>query len=342
MEQTIGYVDLGDGTPVAYARAGDGPPLLYVAGWLTHLELSWALPPERRFLELLARGRTLVRYDKPGCGVSGPCAREPSMELELEALGAVAGSLGTGALDVLGTSMGAPVAAAWAATNPDRVSRLVLYGGWAHGRDLADPGVQQHVLGLVRTHWGLGADVLADIFAAGAPGPVKAAFARYQREASSPERAAQMLALSYRSDVRGAVGRIQSPTLVVHREHDRAVPLAQGRLLAGSIPGATLEVLPGRAHLPYIGDPDGVARAVRRFLGLPPLRGRAAPALTQRQRAVAGLVADGLSNREIAAQLGINERSAEGHVERIRLRLGFRSRAQIAAWFVAQEPTAPH
>ena len=115
--------------------------------------------------------------------------------------------------------------------------------------------------------------------------------------------------------------------------------MVQGRLLAAHIPGAQLQVLPGRAHLPYIGDPDGVAGAIRKFLGLPALRGRAAPALTGRQREVAALVADGLSNRDIATRLSINERSAEGHVERIRIRLGFRSRSQVAAWFVAsQEP----
>ena len=102
--------------------------------------------------------------------------------------------------------------------------------------------------------------------------------------------------------------------------------MVQGRLLAAHIPGAQLQVLPGRAHLPYIGDSDGVAGAIRKFLGLPALRGRAAPALTGRQR-------------DIATRLSINERSAEGHVERIRIRLGFRSRSQVAAWFVAsQEP----
>ena len=339
LEQTIGSVRLGDGVRVAYARAGDGPPLVYVAGWLTHLELSWAMPPERRYFELLARGRTVVRYDKPGCGLSGPCSRPPSMDLELEALSAVSEAAGGGQLDVLGASFGAAVAATWAAMHPEQVSRLVLYGGWVRGSDLGDPAVQQHVVGLVRTHWGLGSDVLGDIFAPEAPESVKAAFARYQREASSPELAAEMLALSYRVDVTEVLERIVSPTLVVHRERDRAAPLAQGRLLAEGIPGAKLQVLPGRAHLPYIGDPDGVARAIRRFLGLPALRGRAAPALTGRQQEVASLVADGLSNREIAVRLGINERSAEGHVERIRLRLGFRSRAQIAAWFVAtREP----
>lgn len=340
MQQTIESVQLGDGTNVAFARAGDGPPLVYVAGWLTHLELSWAMPPERRYYEMLALGRTLVRYDKPGCGLSGHCARPSSMDLELEALSAVVEAAGGGRVDLLGASFGAVVAAAWAAMYPERVSRLVLYGGWVRGRDVADPAMRRHVVSLVRAHWGLGSDVLADIFAPGAPESVKTAFARYQRESSSPELAAEMLALSYEVDVTDALGRIEAPTLVVHRDRDRAAPLAQGRLLAEGIPGAQLQVRPGRAHLPYIGDPDGVAGAIRRFLGLAALRGRAAPALTGRQREVAALVADGLSNREIATRLSINERSAEGHVERIRVRLGFRSRAQVAAWFVATEE--PH
>ena len=335
LEQMIDSVRLSDGTEVAYARAGQGPLLVYVAGWLTHLELSWAMPPERRYFELLARGRTLVRYDKPGCGLSGPCERPPSMDLELEALSAVVDAIGDTRVDLLGASFGATVAATWAATHPELVARLMLYGGWVRGRDLSDPAIQQHVVGLVRTHWGLGSGVLGDIFAPDAPEPVRAAFVQYQREASSPELAAEMLALSYEVDITDVLARIVAPTLVIHRDRDRAAPLAQGRLLAEGISGARLQVLPGRSHLPYIGDPDGVASAIRRFLGLPALRARAAPSLTGRQREVAALVADGLSNKEIAARLGINERSAEGHVERIRIRLGFRSRAQVAAWFVA-------
>jgi pimeloyl-ACP methyl ester carboxylesterase/DNA-binding CsgD family transcriptional regulator len=337
LEQTIDFVQLSDDTRVAYARAGAGPPLVYVAGWLTHLELSWAMPPERRYFESLARGRTLVRYDKPGCGLSDPCPRPPSMELELEALSAVVDAVSASRVDLIGASYGATVATTWAAAHAHRVSRLVLYGGWVKGQDLADPAVQQHVIGLVRTHWGLGSDLLGDIFAPDAPESITAAFACYQREASSSELAAELLALSYRVDVSEVLGQIETPTLVVHREQDRAAPVAQGRLLAEGISGAQLQILPGRSHLPYIGDPDGVAGVIRRFLGLPALRGRAAPTLTSRQREVAALVADGLSNREIARRLSINERSAEGHVERIRLRLGFRSRAQIAAWFVATQ-----
>jgi len=335
LEQRVAAGRLADGTEVAYACTGDGPVLVYVSGWLTHLELSWALPPERRFYEALSQGRTLVRYDKPGCGLSGRSARSPSMALELEALEAVVRAVGAERFDLLGTSLGAAVAVRWAEARPQIVDRLILYGGWLRGTDLASPALRAHISGLVSTHWGLGSDVLADIFAPEATPSARAAFAGYQREASSPGRTAAMLELSYQSDVSDVASHVTAPTLVLHRKGDRAAPIAQGRLLAAAIPSARLEVLPGRSHLPYIGDGESVVSAVRQFLGLPPLAVTPGARLTPRQHQVAGLVAEGLANREIADLLGISERSAEGHVERIRLRLGFRSRTQIAAWVVA-------
>jgi DNA-binding CsgD family transcriptional regulator len=189
-------------------------------------------------------------------------------------------------------------------------------------------------LGLVESHWGLGSDVLTDIFAPDADGATRAEFARYQRACSSAATARALLALSYELDVSDLLAEVRAPTLVVHRADDRAAPVAQAEALAGGISGAQLVVLPGRSHLPYAGDPDELVRAVRTFLGLGAPR-RRADALTARQREVAGLVSQGCTNREIAMRLGIDERSAEGHVERIRLRLGFRSRAQIAAWYSA-------
>ncbi|UQU66888.1 LuxR C-terminal-related transcriptional regulator [Couchioplanes caeruleus] len=188
------------------------------------------------------------------------------------------------------------------------------------------------MLGLVGSHWGLGSDVLTDIFAPDADRATRAELARYQRACSSAETARALLALSYELDVSGCLGRVRAPTLVVHRTGDRAAPVAQAEALASGIPGAGLTLLPGRSHLPYAGDRDELVRVVRRFLGLPVARRRAG-GLTPRQREVAELVSQGCTNREIAARLGIDERSAEGHVERIRLRLGFRSRAQIAAWY---------
>jgi DNA-binding CsgD family transcriptional regulator len=215
------------------------------------------------------------------------------------------------------------------------VNRLVLYGGWARGADIGTPEIRDHVVGLVAGHWGLGADVLTDIFAPDSSAGTRAALSTYQREAASAETAAALLRLCYRIDVTGSLGRVRAPTLVVHRQEDRAAPLAQSGVIAAGIPDARLEVLPGRSHLPYDGDTATLVHTIRSFLGLPVAPPPDPPTLTPRQQEIAALVAEGLTNRDIGQRLGIEERSAEGHLERIRLRLGVRSRAQVAAWWVA-------
>ncbi|MFF2271143.1 alpha/beta fold hydrolase [Agromyces sp. NPDC058136] len=332
MQQHIDRPTMADGTELAVATIGAGRPIVYVGGWLSHLALSWELPEERAYLESLAEGGRLVRYDRAGCGLSGPASRPPSMECELEQLDVVVGSLGPEPFDLVGVSMGAPVAVAWAAARPSTVRRLVLYGGWATGAEVSSPAVQAHVLGLIDAHWGLASDVLTDIFAPDAPSASRERFAAYQRASSDAATARALLAMGYRIDVADLLPRVAAPTLVIHRRQDRAAPLAQGEALARGIPDSRLVVLEGRSHLPYEGDSASVVAQVRRFLGLRASR-RAARVLTPRQVEVAALVSEGLTNRQVAARLGIDERSAEGHVERILLRLGFRSRAQIAAWF---------
>lgn len=339
MRQRVELTALADGTEIAYGLVGSGPVLMYVPGWLTHLELSWALPDEREFYAMLAQDRTLVRYDKAGCGLSGASTREPSFELELETLAAVLAAVGVEQCEMLGVSLGAPVAAAWAASHPAAVSRLVLYGGWVRGSALTSGDTREHVLGLIAQHWGLGSDLLADIFAPDADTATREAFREYQRAAATPERARAMLDLAYRIDISEVLGAVDAPTLVVHREHDRASPRAQAEALVAGIPDARLAMLAGRDHLPYIGDAEGLATIIRDFLGLPPARPQVESALTRRQQEVARLVTEGLTNREIATRLSISERTAESHVERIRIRLGFRSRTQIATWMTAGGPS---
>ena len=194
------------------------------------------------------------------------------------------------------------------------------------------------MLDMIRAHWGLGSEVLADIFLPEGSAETKALFARLQREAASAQSAVEVLAQCYEIDVTDLLPRVAAPTLVLHRRDDRAIPYRAGRDLAAQIPGARLVSLPGRSHFPYVGDAAAVVRAILEFLGR--RAGRTRPArpgrpgeLTARQLQVAALVADGLTNRQIAERLGIEERSAEGHVERIRLRLGVTSRAQVAAWW---------
>ena len=195
-----------------------------------------------------------MRYDRAGCGLSAPLTRPPSLAFELEQLAAVVATLGSEPFDLMGTSMGALVAVAWAAAHPDTVRRLVLYGGWVSGADLSPPSARDHVLGLIESHWGLGSDVLTDIFAPDADATSREEFGRYQRACSTAATARALLALSYELDVSDLLAEVRTPTLVVHRDHDRAAPIAQAEALADGISGAELVVLPGRSHLPYAGD----------------------------------------------------------------------------------------
>lgn len=333
MEQRIERVRLPDGTDVAYAVTGSGPVLVYLPGWVSHLELGWAFPAERRFAEALANGRTLVRYDRPGCGLSGPAPEADLAMLEMEVLDAVIRSVGAQRVDMLGMSLSAPLAVRWAASHPETVDRLVLYGGWVSGERLGPPRLREHVLGLVKQHWGLGSKVLTEIFAPDADAAFRAGFSAHQRESASAETACRTLAAGYDIDVTDDLARVTARTTVIHREGDGAVPLAEGRRLAEGIRSASMTVLPGRDHIAFAGDVDALIDGVRRGLGLAVSRRRVL-SLTPRQMEVAALVSQGMSNRQIAERLVITERSAESHVERIRSRLGFRSRAQIAAWYV--------
>jgi pimeloyl-ACP methyl ester carboxylesterase/DNA-binding CsgD family transcriptional regulator len=335
-QRPVRFCTAPSGARIAYASTGTGPPLLVPAAWISHLELLWQDPAYRAFFGPLGAVRTVVQYDRPGCGLSGPSPGPPGLDSDVEVLRAVADHLHLDRVDLLGISVGAPVSIVFAARFPERVGRLVVYGGYPDGRQIAAPAVRAAMLDMIRAHWGLGSELLADIFLPDGSAESKALFARLQREAASAETAVDLLAQCYDTDVTDLLGRVTASTLVVHRRDDRAIPYRAGRELAAQIPGARLVSLPGRSHFPYVGDAAAVVRAILEFLGSAPAAGRVtgqSDQLTARQLQVAALVADGLTNRRIAELLSIEERSAEGHVERIRQRLGVTSRAQIAAWW---------
>jgi pimeloyl-ACP methyl ester carboxylesterase/DNA-binding CsgD family transcriptional regulator len=342
------------GARIAYASAGAGRALLVPPAWISHLELLWQDPAYRGFFTPLTGARSVVHYDPPGGGLSGPApgpaagpaaAPQPpgrSLEADVATLAAVADHLEFERVDLLGISLAAPVSVAFAARFPDRVGRLVLYGGYANGARIASPPVRAAMLDMIRAHWGLGSELLADVFLPDGSAEAKAHFARLQREAASAKGAVDLLAQCYEFDVSRLLPQVTAPTLVVHRRDDRAIPYRAGLQLASEIPGAQLVSLPGRSHFPFVGDAAAVVRAILEFLddtpAVPPPR-RSEPLavqLTARQLQVAALVAEGLTNKQIAQRLGIEERSAEGHLERIRQRLGVTSRAQIAAWWAAR------
>jgi DNA-binding CsgD family transcriptional regulator len=177
--------------------------------------------------------------------------------------------------------------------------------------------------------------VLADIFLGESDSAEQERLARYQRVAASPETAAALLELTYRNDVRAELQQIRVPTSVVHRRGDRAIPYRLGRELAAAIPGATLLPLDGTAHLPWTGDWQAAARVLRSVLAPEvPLRPAGKPPstlLSTREREVLALIANGLSDHEIAEQLVLSPHTVHRHVANIRHKLGRASRTAAVA-----------
>ena len=157
---------------------GSGPLLVVVPGWLSHLEMGWAIPAERMFHEALSSGRTLVRYDRPGCGLSDRLRRPSHDGAGVATIAAVTDAVGATRFDLFGWSLGAAAAVQWAAERPETLSRLVLYGGWPIGGAIGDDHSRQHVLGLLATHWGLGSDLLTEVFAPDADAGTRRTLAR--------------------------------------------------------------------------------------------------------------------------------------------------------------------
>jgi DNA-binding CsgD family transcriptional regulator len=286
------------GRRVAIAVNGVGSPVVAPAWWVSHLELDWRDDAFRSFWSSVGAGHMLVRYDHPGVGISDREMRDADLTLEAEV--------------------------------------ALLYGAYLDGRSIVTPEARQAILGAVRSHWGVGARVLADIFLGEAGAAERERFARLQREAASAETAAALLELVYRLDVRAAAEGVRAPTLVVHRRADRAIPYEQGRELAAAIPRASLTPLEGSAHLPWVGDAESVVRAWRPFLTpdhqpADDVGDSAEVQLSRREREVLALVANGLSEREIAEQLVLSEHTVHRHVANIRSKLGRGSRTAAVA-----------
>jgi len=318
---------------VAYSASGDGPALLFDSGWVTHLRGQLEVYSFGAFVGHLAERFTVIRYDKPGCGLSDRDGIDLSFDGQVAAALAVADAVGADRFRLFGASQGGQIAAAIAAGYPDRVEALVLYGMCASGTDLAPAPVRDSVVALVRAHWGLGLKALTGAFITDPTAEEVAAFTRAQQAGASAAVAARLLEVYYDTDIRALLPVIRARTAVLHREGDRGTRFELGREVAALIPGAMLIPLPGSSHLFYHGDWAAVLDAALGFLCEPTSPG---PRLTGRELEVADLVAQGLTNQAIARRLSVAPRTAEAHVENIRRKLQVRSRAQIAAWVTEQ------
>ena len=334
-QQGVQFLDWA-GRRVAFDVRGDGPFLVAPAWWVSHLEAEASDPQYTRFWRGLSEGFTLVRYDRLGVGLSdravGPA--DFTLDAEIGCLEALFDRLAIDRATLLGGSSGGCTAIAFAARHPERVERLLLYGAYARGVDVASSDVRAAVLSAVRSHWGLGSRMLAQIFLGDEGRDGQDRFARLQRESADGETAARLLEFVYGVDVSADVTQIELPAVVVHRRFDRAVPYALGRRLAAALPNATFVPLAGSAHLPWFENPDAVVRACRGGLGEPATiddaDGEFDP-LSERERQVLALVGRGLTDGEIAEQLVISRHTVHRHVANVRQKLGSTSRSAAVA-----------
>jgi pimeloyl-ACP methyl ester carboxylesterase len=255
--QRIGFCEVRDGTKIAYATVGSGPPLLKAANWLNHLEFDWASPIWGRSFAAIARGRTFIRYDERGCGLSDWEVADLSFEAFVEDLEAVADKLELDRFPLLGISQGAAVSIEYAVRHPERVSGLVLLGGYAAGwRHLASPEEQarrEAVLTLTEVGWGTDnpayRHIFSQTFMPDASAEDLAWFDEFQRLTTSPHNAARFQNAFGLIDVRERLAAVTAPTLVLHSKDDQRIPLELGRAVASGIANAHFVPLDSRNHI---------------------------------------------------------------------------------------------
>lgn len=254
-----------DGRKIAYTVHGRGPLVICPAWWISHLEEDWKHPPFRSFFKRLGQDNTVIRYDRPGAGMSDRVPGEVSLAAEVAILEALFDQLGANSASLFAVSCAGPPALALAATRPHRVERLVLYGSFCNGAQVATLAVQAAMRTLVEAHWGFGSEALANIFHPGLPGQLLDDFGRRQRRSADAATASRVLQLTYEMDATEVLKQVSAPTLAIHRREDRAIPLEAGRQLAAGVPGASLVILEGTIHPPWEG-PDDVLNTVTDFL----------------------------------------------------------------------------
>jgi pimeloyl-ACP methyl ester carboxylesterase/DNA-binding CsgD family transcriptional regulator len=331
------------GRSVAWTATGAGPPLVVAGWWSSHLGVDGRGARFRHFVSRLGEHVQVVRYDRPGSGLSDRDGPPPaSLAEEVAVLTGLVDAIGLDSFAMFGASSGAAVAAGTAAATsaerPGRVTGLVMYGGYAWGADIASTDARTAMLDVVRGHWGLGSRVLADVFMPSASATERDHFARFQRTFGTPEEAAVQLQHVYDLDARAILPALAAiPTLVLHRQHDRAIPFALGEDLAARIPNAKLLALSGHDHFPWLGDAKAVLNATLAHLWGQEVQrttsaARSEVALTARELEVLRLVAAGFTDAEIASQLVLSAHTVHRHVSNIRTKLGVTSRAAAAVW----------
>jgi len=343
MKQHIQFCQTHDGVRIAFAKAGDGPPLVRSANWFTHLELDWDSTIWRHWFEALADGRTLVRYDPRGSGLSDRNVDDFSLEAWVSDLKAVVDAAGLQRFPLLGLCQGGVVAAAFTARHPERVSRLILYdsylsGAYAEGMDQRMQKQARTMSEMIEVGWGREAGAFREVFAnLLMPDATKEQLrwiGELQRRSASAANARKLWDAFNTFDIRAEAGKLKVPTLVFHVRGDAMVPFEAGRRLAAAIPNARFVPLEGKNHILLANERAWHAfrTELRNFLTADEptefLSQSKLEALSPREKELLDYIARGLANAEIAQRTGIAEKTVRNHITTIFSKLAVEHRAQ--------------
>jgi class 3 adenylate cyclase/pimeloyl-ACP methyl ester carboxylesterase len=273
----VEYCRAPDGVRLAYARAGTGPPLVKTANWMNHVEYDWESPTFRHLFLDLARDFTLLRYDARGNGMSDWDVDKLSLDAWVTDLETVVDAAGFDRFPLFAMSQGCAISVAFAVRHPERVSHLILYGGFARGayiRAKSELELQKAkaLASLIRTGWGDDSpayrQLFSSLFMPGATHEHLEKFAERQRITTSPECAYRYFETTRSLDISDLLPKVHAPTLVMHAREDQVQPFDGGRELAAGIPGARFVALQGQNHLPLPQDPSTarILEEIRLFL----------------------------------------------------------------------------
>ena len=340
--QRIRYVNTPDGIRLAWAEAGVGTTLVKAANWMTHLEYDWESPVWRHWMRFFGNHFRFVRHDERGCGMTDWNVGDLSLERWVEDLEAVVEAADPKEpFALLGISQGAATCIAYAVKYPERVSHLVLYGGYARGTfHRGDPDKERlyrAMTELVRLGWGSDNPVFRQVFTSrfvpGASDEQVGWFNELCRKTTSPEMAARLLEMRATINVIPLLGAVRTPTLVLHSREDDVIPIVEGHILAAGIPGAEFIELDSKNHVLLETEPawKRFCEEVIKFAGATGSKYGEDPAfatLSPREREMLSLLGEGLGNAQIAVRLSISEKTVRNHISNLFDKLGVWTRSQ--------------
>jgi pimeloyl-ACP methyl ester carboxylesterase/DNA-binding CsgD family transcriptional regulator len=350
MNQEIRFCTAPDHTQLAYAKVGKGPPLVKVGNWMSHLEYDWNSPVWQPWLENWSRFHTFYRYDPRGCGLSDWSVSNFSFDALVSDLEAVVDAARLEQFDLFSMSQGGCVSIAYAAKHPERVRKLILYGGFLQGSLSENPTPEvledaEFQLKLFKLSWGNENPAYRQVFTTflipeGTPEQF-AWFNNLQFVSTSPANAMEVQRIFSMVDVREPAKNIRAPTMVVQAKHDAMVPFELGRQTAAHIPGARFVVLNSKNHVLMKNEPAwpyfwnefysflGVAAEEPKSKTDVLAEHKVWSELSARERDVLRLLAQGHNNQEISQKLVLSEKTIRNYVSSIYEKLQINNRGEV-------------